>query len=77
LTVLSVDTGEILVFTTAGFKGTVLSVVGGVVLATDTVKDVFAEFAVVRSGGVTGFEAEEVGAHEVVPLENLLIPAVA
>ena len=61
---IGVDTGEILIIAKAGFESAVLSVVGGIVGAADTVVDVLAEVGGIGVGWVAGFEAECVGAHE-------------
>ena len=66
LAVLGVSTGEVLVITLARLEGTVLGVVGSVVVATDTIVDVLAEVGSVGAVGVAGLEAEGVAAHEAV-----------
>ena len=64
LTIASVNTREVLVVTLARLEGTVLRVVGGVVVATDTIVDVLAEVGSVGAVGVTRLEAELVSTDE-------------
>jgi hypothetical protein len=64
---------EILVLTLARNEDLVLGGVGGIVGATNTIVDVFAEVSGVGLGGVTKLEAEGVGAKEVVPFDSLII----
>lgn len=66
-----VDTDGILAFALARFESSVLSVVGCVVGAADTVVDVLAEDCGAGTCGVTSFEAESITTHEVMPFNNL------
>ena len=53
-----------------------MGVVGGIVGASDTVVDVLAEVGSVGTSGVANLEAEHATAHEVVPLDDLLVSVV-
>jgi len=70
---IGVNTGEVLVITSAGLEGTILSAVGGVEGAPDTVVDVFTEASSIGTGRIASLETESVTAHEVVPLDDLLV----
>ena len=70
---IGVDTGEVLVVTLARLEGTILGVVGGVVGASDTVVDVLAEVSRIGASRIASLETESVTAHEVVPLDDLLV----
>jgi len=72
---IGVDTGEVLVLTLARLEDAVDIGSGGVVLAADTVKDVLAKVLGVGAFGVACLEAENVAAHEVVPLLDLHVRA--
>jgi hypothetical protein len=66
-----------LIGTVASLESTVLGVVGGVVGTSDTVEDMLTVVSSVGTGGVANLEAEDVATHEVVPLDNLFVGAVA
>ena len=70
---IGVNAGEVLVVAIARLEGTVLGIVGGVVGASDTVEDVFAEASSVGTSRIASLEAESVTTHEVVPLDDLLV----
>lgn len=55
----------------ASFEYTILSVIRCVELAADTIIDVLAEMTGIWPRWVANFEAELIGAHEVVPFNNL------
>jgi hypothetical protein len=74
---VGVDTGEVLVGALASLEGPVLSIVGGVVGASDTVVDVLAVVCSMSASRVANLETENVAAHEVVPLDDLLVTVVA
>jgi len=61
---IGIDAGEVLVVTIARLEGTIPGVVGGIVGASDTIENVFAEASSVGTGRVAGFEAEEVSTVE-------------
>jgi len=68
---VGVGTGEVNNVTLALLEDTVRSVVGDVVVATNTVEDVLAELVVIGVSGVTSLEAEAVTTEEEVPLDDL------
>lgn len=68
---VSVDTGEVLVFTEAALEDTILIGSGSIVLAADTVKDVLAEVSSVGTSRIASLEAENTSTHEVVPFDSL------
>lgn len=59
-----VDTREVLVLALASLEGSVLGIVRGIVLATNTIINVLAVVGGVGSLGITDFEAEGITAHE-------------
>jgi len=71
LAVGCVNTGVVSVLGVAGLEDVVLGVVGSVVSASNAVEDVLAIVGRVGTSGVTGLEAEGVGANEVSPLDHL------
>lgn len=73
LAIDGINPGEVLVVTLTCDELTGLSIVGGVVSATNTVIYVLTEVGSVGTGGIAGLEAELVATHEVVPLDNLLV----
>lgn len=73
---VGVDTGEVLVVTLARFECSVLGVVGSIVSASDTIEDMLAVVGSIGTGRVAGLEAECATAHEVVPLNHLLVTVV-
>jgi len=72
LAVGGINTGEVLVLALARDEGSVLSSVGCVVGAADTVVDVLAELGSIRTGGVANLETELTATHEIVPFDDLL-----
>jgi hypothetical protein len=62
--ILSVDTGEVLVVALAVLKDAINSVVGDVVVASDTIEDVFAIVSSVGFGLIASLEAELVTTDE-------------
>lgn len=68
---IGVDTWEVLVVTEAAQEGTIDIGSGGIVLATDTIKDVLAVVGGVGTRGVASLEAESSSTHEVVPFDGL------
>lgn len=64
LAIQGVGSREVLVLTLARLEGAVLGVVGGVVVAADTVVDVLTEVGSVGAVGVAGLEAELVSTDE-------------
>ena len=64
-----------MVVTLAGRESTVLDIVRGIVGASNTVEDMLAVVGSVGAIGVAGLKAESVAAHEVVPLDDLLVVA--
>lgn len=68
---IGVDAGEVLVVAFARLKRAVPGVVWRIVGTSNTVEDVLAEVPGVGASGVTGLEAKEVSAVEVVPLDDL------
>ena len=73
---IGVDAGEVLVSTFTGLESTVLSVIGGIVGASNTVVDMLAVVSSVGTGRVADLEAENASTHEVVPLNDLFIAAI-
>ena len=73
---IGVDAREVLVFTLARLESTVLGVIWGVVGASDTIENMLAEASSVGASRVASLKTETVAAHEVVPLDNLLVGAV-
>ena len=73
---VGVDAGEVLVVTFARLEGTILRVVGGVVGTSDTVVDMLAEVSGVGASRVASLETENAAAHEVMPLDDLLVTVV-
>jgi hypothetical protein len=67
-----VDTGEVLALALTALEDTIDVCGGCIVGATNTVVDVLAEVRAVLAGWVTGFDTEDITAHEVVPFDNLL-----
>jgi len=68
---IGVDSREILIIAEARFESVVLSIVGDVVGTADTVVDVLAEVGGIGVGRIANLETECVGAHEVVPFDDL------
>jgi len=66
-----VDTREVLVVTQARLEDTVLVRSRSIVLAADTIEEMLAVVGGVRIQRVTRLETEHVGAHEVVPFNDL------
>lgn len=68
-----IDTGEHLIIGLARCECAIDGTITGrsVVVASDSVEDMFAVMPVVLIGWVAGFKAEHVGAHEIVPLHDL------
>jgi len=77
LAVGCVDTGVVGILGVAGLKDVVLSIVGSVVGASDSVEDMLAIVGRVGASGVTGFEAEGIGTYEVGPLDHLNVSTTA
>lgn len=67
-----VDSGRQLIVSQAALEGAVLHLHRGVDSATDAIVDVLAKGVVVVVGRVASFEAEDVGSHEVVPVDDLV-----
>lgn len=63
-TVQCVNTWEVTVFSTAGFKYLVFSSVGSVIGTADTVIDMLAEICGVCTSGVASFQAECITTYE-------------
>ena len=64
LTIGGVNTREILILAFADFKGSILSIVRGVVRATNTVIDVLTVVSCVSTSRVANLEAESSSTHE-------------
>lgn len=64
LAIGGVDTREVLVLALARLEDACLSVVGGVVRASDTVEDVLTVVGCVRLGGIADLDAERIATHE-------------
>jgi len=73
---IGVDSGEVLVFTLAGLESTILGGIWGVEGASDTIVNMLAETSSVGAGRVASLKTETVAAHEVVPLDDLLVGVV-
>lgn len=73
LAVGSVDARGILVLTLASFEHVVLSLVGTVVLDTNTIIDVLAKRRGVGTGRIADLEAEGVGSHEAIHKSQLKV----
>ena len=73
---IGVYAGEVLVVTLARFERAILGVVGCVVGASNTVVNMLTVVGSVGTSRVTDLEAENATAHEIVPLDNLLVTAV-
>jgi hypothetical protein len=67
-----VDTREVLVVTQATLKDTINVSGRGIVLASNTIEDVFAEICSIGTSGIACLEAEDSPSHEVVPFNYLL-----
>ena len=73
---IGIDAGEVLVVTLARLESTVLGVIWGVVGAPDTIVNMLAEMSSVGASRVASLKTESVAAHEVVPLDDLLVGVV-
>jgi hypothetical protein len=73
LAVGRVNTRRAHVIALANLEDVVLSVVGGVVLASETVIDVLTESLLVLTSGVTDLHAEGTATHEIGPVNDLLV----
>jgi hypothetical protein len=73
---VGVDAGEVLVFTLASLEAPFLGVAGGIVFASDTIVDMFAEVSGVGTSRVASLETELATTHEVMPLNDLLVSVV-
>jgi len=73
---IGVDAREVLVVTLAGLESTVLGSVWRVVGASDTVVNMLAVASSVGASRVASLKTESIAAHEVVPLDDLLVGAV-
>jgi len=74
---IGVNAGEVLVVSSASLEDTSLSIVGGVVGASDTIVDMLTVVGGVGTGGVANLEAENATTHKVVPFDDLLVTVVA
>jgi len=69
---IGVNTREVLVFTLARLESTILSIIGGVISATNSVENVLAVVRSMCSSRVASLQTESVTTHEVVPFNDLL-----
>jgi len=73
LSVGGIDSREVLVLTEARFEDLVASSVGGVVSTANAIVDMFTVVGGIGTSRVACFQAERVGAHEIVPFNHLFI----
>jgi len=73
LSVGGIDSREVLIFAKARFEDLVASSVGGVVSTPNTIVDMFTVVGGIGTSRVACFQAERVGAHEIVPFNHLFI----